>query len=129
MADYVLLGSTDTAFIEENLPRFSVEALHQASDSGNIFSTFPACDKNYLTGGFTLVDGRGEVVGVVTVIHDITDQVRDTNQTLLSLIIIAIVITIITAGILIVRIHQVIIRPIRTLTTASIGDGGRRDPH
>lgn len=123
MADYVLLGSTDTPFIEENLPLFSVEALHQASDTGNIFSTFSADNKNYLTGGFNLVDGRGEVVGVVTVIHDVTDHVKETNQTLLSLIIIAIVITIITAGILIIRIHQVIIRPIRTLTTAAAAMG------
>lgn len=123
MSDYVLLGSTATDFIEQNIGQFSIPDFHEASTDGNIFRTFTAGDRSYLTGGFTLADGRGEVIGVVVVIHDVTEQIQNTQGTLISLILMALVITVIIAVILIVRINNLIIKPVRKLTDAASAMG------
>jgi len=125
MADYVLLGSTATDFVETNIQQFSVQALNEASTTGNLFSTITSDGASYTTGGFTLLDGKGEKIGVVVVIHDVTEQIQEIQQTLLSLILIAFVITLIIAVLLIARIHSVIIKPLQKLTDAAsaMGEG------
>ena len=89
-----------------NIQQFSVQALNEASTTGNLFSTITSDGASYTTGGFTLLDGKGEKIGVVVVIHDVTEQIQEIQQTLLSLILIAFVITLIIAVLLIARSIQ-----------------------
>jgi hypothetical protein len=125
MKEYVLLGSTNNKLVEQNLASFSEDMLKSASDEGNLFMTFSSGSETYLNGGFTLYDGKGEKVGVVVVIRDITSQINDMHANEQKLIFTTIIITIIIALILVILIQMVIIHPIHKLTSAAnaIGDG------